>query len=935
MVEFSFVTQTVNEILDRWGLSHAVNSQTIADLVASGSAYWEQGLPDGSRLALIRLFSPVVRREEVFLGNILLNDFLSKTLIRAVEEGGLGRMQLLANDLESYYYLYHGQAGLENVVESFRQDVLARLPDLYFGDEDPDRGIYGSVGQMLTFQLANREPFPVFTVPKALLPTLLKKANSHVRSLDAASLDIQRTIATVSFFYARGTRKVYKFDKKKGAYFQRSVSEMQSDFAFLIGAAEDGLLPYNELREAFVLGEGEELTEQIYRDRKKSGAIDKNKFMAAIDIFLSNIEARITEEGVHAVLASLHGKALCVELRDVVECLLSGVQIGFLGFGAKTTEGLPCRFCGASNAVVREKTIIAGTGMTKFFNQAPKQPHPKNPGRESLCIRCGISSYLETKLLGVMFSADMPVPRQYNIVFHYGRHDETATQDLAHLIDDILELIRSFRQQVESQRAKGETTFFSLEYVQKELSRRTEERRVQESTDQEEILSAEEALAALIADEATVPGVEILGYMRPEVETQVYALGMGDYRLLVFILPQFEPLVRRRDGRLEVDWDFIPKRFSRSRLAAFTLLALLRKLCGCDGPYYFQSVPILVPGGFDTNTFYVQGKAENADKAIRRYSAVVNFARRVINAGRVRERGGSPIAEWILLAEQLEEDALCTFSDVLRRTPMRRRDFSKENRDKFEYRPLAKYETIDEMGVIDGTEYLRLIEHLKQQDAIDCNTPGPRRWVMPRQVDTAKLDEFCGLLFRTLDRLGGDLLPLFLSDRPTSFEKYPRLLLGHIRYYNDVEAGFEEWKTKVLRDAYRREEEFPELLSLKKWLLDYRDLFENRKDNLNHLKRSLFARVYEYLYPRRLLTGAYAEINRGNPEALEEAAIRAKFRQVVQPHIEKLSKVYGKGERLQTIVTEAEEFLIVNRQRYRWKLREMEVETTPEEAEKA
>jgi len=206
---------------------------------------------------------------------------------------------------------------------------------------------------------------------------------------------------------------------------------------------------------------------------------------------------------------------------------------------------------------------------------------------------------------------------------------------------------------------------------------------------------------------------------------------------------------------------------------------------------------------------------------------------------------------------------------------------------------------------------------------------------MPRQVNTAELDEFCRLLFRTLDRLGGDLLPLFLSERPTAFEKYPRLLLGHIRYYDDVEAGFEEWKSKVLRDAneYRKEEEFPELLALKKWLLDHRHLFEGRKDNLNHLKRSLYARAYEYLYPRRLLTGTYAEVNRGNPDALEEDAIRANFRQTVQPQIAKLAEVYGSGARLETIVAEAEEFLIANRGRYRWKLREKEAIEAPETME--
>ncbi len=53
---------------------------------------------------------------------------------------------------------------------------------------------------------------------------------------------------------------------------------------------------------------------------------------------------------------------------------------------------------------------------------------------------------------------------------------------------------------------------------------------------------------------------------------------------------------------------------------------------------------------------------------------------------------------------------------------------------------------------------------------------------------------------------------------------------------------------------------------------------------------------------------------------------------MVQPHIAKLAEVYGEGEKLKTIVAEAEEFLIANRQRYRWKLREMEATQVPEEA---
>jgi len=140
-------------------------------------------------------------------------------------------------------------------------------------------------------------------------------------------------------------------------------------------------------------------------------------------------------------------------------------------------------------------------------------------------------------------------------------------------------------------------------------------------------------------------------------------------------------------------------------LAAFTLLALLRKLCGCDGPYYFQSVPTLALGGFDSNTFYVQGKAENADEMLRRYSAIVNFARRVVKW----RQGHSLLADWILLAERLEEDPLGIFSDVLRDSPLRGGDDLWETR----YRRLSN-KFVKGMGVVDGVEYLKLMEQLRQ-----------------------------------------------------------------------------------------------------------------------------------------------------------------------------------------------------------------------------
>lgn len=679
MAVLSFVTQTANGTLDRWGLSHAIHAQTIADLVANGSAYWEQALPEGSHLALIRLFSPVVRREEVFLGNVLLNDFLSKALIRAVEEGGLGRMQLLANDLESYYYLYHGQSTLERIVEQFRQEVLDSLPELYFGDEDPARGIHGDVARMLTFYKSNIEPFPAFAVPRELLPALLERVNQGLlRLVEDANTNINVILAILSFFYAQ------------------NGAEMQSPYALLQRCMNEGLLPAKEMKATFAMGPEEDFDKTLFNERKNSGVIGRQQLRAAIEQFVHNVQGEIGAGQAEMMAANLASKTPALALEQMASVLCKGAQMGYLSLmdSSQRPEGedrLPCRLCGADAAIVVEKNITGGFSAGRFYNQSPKL----RPFEEALCGRCGISGYLMTKLLGMHIARpqpkakDYPVPKQYNLVFHYGRHDDQGAQRLQRVIDELFDLIAGFQQ-----RARDERRFFSVEYIREEIARRTQER----GEDEAEISDAEEALAALLADEAVAPGLETLGEMRRDVQAQVLPLGVGDYRLLAFILPQLQP---GRDEAL----DFVQKRFSKSRLAAFTLLALLRKLCGCDGPYYFQSVPTLAPGGFDPNTFYVQGRAWNADEVLRRYSAIVNFARRVVKW----RQGHSLLADWILLAERLEEDPLGMFSDVLRDSPLRGGDDLREAR----YRRLSN-EFVKGMGVVDGTEYLKLIEALKQ-----------------------------------------------------------------------------------------------------------------------------------------------------------------------------------------------------------------------------
>jgi hypothetical protein len=100
MANFNFVSQATDYMISQWGMIGTVGDDIIASLVVNGFAYWRHNLSNGSHLALIRLFSLVVRREEVFSGNVLLNNFLSKVFIRAVEQKGLGNKAILAGDLD-------------------------------------------------------------------------------------------------------------------------------------------------------------------------------------------------------------------------------------------------------------------------------------------------------------------------------------------------------------------------------------------------------------------------------------------------------------------------------------------------------------------------------------------------------------------------------------------------------------------------------------------------------------------------------------------------------------------------------------------------------------------------------------------------------------------------------------------------------------------
>jgi hypothetical protein len=898
---FAFLEAAVDEVLRRWNLAAQVAGQDLAARIKDGVSYYERGLPDGTHLAIVRLFAPIARREEVFLGSVLLNDYLSKAVIRAVEQHALGSIELLANDLESYYFLYHRLAPLELLAAHVQDEVMEHLKDLYFGDEDPGRGIYGAWQRMSSFTRSQYEPFPVYAVPAFLARNLelaIRRQLETLLSDDALREHLGTITASLAFFYGQKNRV---------------TSDTQSSPLFFFRLIEQyHLLTRKQVGDAFGLKEDELSKERIRAallalERNNGHDITTEVAAGLRSLFgglLATFGKDIDQGGETWLLGFIRADHKLIEVSQGVffGAMTAQVTLGYLALseGPTTRATIGCRLCGKGVPIVLQKYVVSGLGAFRF--------HTKNPqlGKEArvLCIKCALAAYLQMRVLGaeeVRVGGNLrQVPQRYTLAFHYGPHDDQDAKQFAYKIDEIFKLIAVLGQQT-----RKEDYPFSVDSVRKLVALRAASRAAAGVQ-----LSMAQFWKDVGADDVAQSGIDVLGNI--SAQARVLPLGTGHFRLLAFVFPQLQ----RRGSKNE---DVVRERFSQSRLAAYTMLALLRKLCGCDGPYYFQSVPQLRPGEFDPHSFYVRGQRIGVDRVLRHYGAIINFARRI-----AKPRKRSRSVDWILLAERIEAAPFEMCAEILRRTPMRSRDFRPGVPDTFDYEPLAGPDTIDGTGVTDGRAYLTLLDQIRRTIAYAHTGSTKRGETMARRVDTQPLAEFCLVLFRALDDIGGvgiDFLPLFLDASPNAYERYSRLLLSSIRIHDDVEAGYEEWSTKILRTAQeqRRKEQFPSLLSVRRWLVEHRELFEQRRDNLTHLKRSLLCLVYEYLYPRRRLVIKYTEASRGNKPAMEEEAIRERFESVVADERAKLAEVYGEGEQLQTILADALLFLILNRRALRWK----------------
>ena len=881
IIQSESITQAASEALAIIGIEDDSKAEMLAQLITGGVSQWQETLPNSDTLTLLRLYSPVVDREEVFLGCILFNDFLNKVVVDTAKTLG-GQVAPVIQDLENGFVLLRSQQ-FDTVAfaKEFRQTVEKRLPDLLLGHENLEQGIHGDVNQMLTFYKSNIEPFPVFILPREQLPRLLKVVANWLRTL--AGSDGPKKLADAGHIPLEVAERwrINVILSLLTFFFAKDGREMQSFYHFLSEAIADGRLPATEVKRAFGMTTTDEFEKTKFEAAKKNGVgVDFDSLEIAIVHWLQKVEVELNSGTVDAIATNLNQKMFSSNTGVLTDLILSGTQLGSVLFDHSQTSPSTspvCRFCGASTAEIPEKNILGGPKTGGRFNQSVRKAN------ERFCLRCAIASYLENRRLGMLFDdGGFPIPKLYNIIFHYGRYQDWEIRAIQRQIDYIFH--------GKERNIPTPKLLEDLVEIRDQVYAETHTSEVPDHYD--------DPWAALDAAEPVARVSQTVAEAcQRNIQADVLTLGAGSEKLLVFVLPQLRP--GSKDGL-----DFAQRRFSQSRLATFTLLAFLQQLTSGRGPWYFQSLPRLDPRRMQADHFYIHNRPEPVERNLQRYSRIVDFAQRVV---KYRD-GHSQLADQIMLADRLRADPLGVFSEILRDSPIRGGDDFD-----IQYKRLSNdWETTKGLGVVNLDEYQEIYQNLHQ------TTKGED--TMPKNIDVEKLDAFCDHLFRALDH--ADLFPIRLGEAAHAFEKYPRLLVGSLGRYEKVEIGFSEWNTKASRgvNQQKRESVYPYFHTLRNWLVvsENRKFFEteaHRKDTLNHLKRSLYGRVYAWLYPRRRLTVAYAQAHVGNQAQFEPETIERDFKITIQSTQQELGDVVSN-----TVIKDAREFLIAKRSYYRsWK----------------
>ncbi len=424
----SFFREALSEFLSR-DCPVSCTENAILQAIVAKVHYAEWGTGK-NRLVLIRLSRPVQMRDEVFLGNLLLNSFLGRTAAVGLENAaGPGRCLNLASDIESYFYLVRTDKSLDELAAAAKEAWLASLPSLYFDMPDQKRGLFGSlVNRLNSYRASFIQPFPLMVVPKAWARRMEMEVRRYLmKAIQAEWPDsVANILANIAFFY--GT----------------DGYEVQSPVEFLVRlVTRHSILNGPDLARAVNLPDG--------YDFSGSGAKDLIAKLIKENAFYADEMGRMLTELLQAFGKSIDsgsldwlmpyhtrkGTMLDLPPEEVLDEVLRDTVIGGRVCSASSLSSSHlCRMCGIREARLEGATIISNDSFTRFHNQ---EIHGKD-GR--LCITCALCAYLHIGLTGTATPVKGPVPKRENVVFFYS---DLSLKELLDLKDRIAEEIERWQ----------------------------------------------------------------------------------------------------------------------------------------------------------------------------------------------------------------------------------------------------------------------------------------------------------------------------------------------------------------------------------------------------------------------------------------------------------------------------------------------------------
>jgi len=662
-------TEIIQKEVEHFTKQHGLSDipvNEIAQKVLDNIVYWEMPVADGKKLILFRFFSPVIMRDEVFLGSVLLNSFISKQILFAVQENNLGTIATIANDLENYFYLWITDESIGLLKDIYVCQVEKNLPDLFFGEHDESKGIYGTFKNLMGFESNNYGSFPADPIPQAHCPLLWKAGLQTLKNMSNVSdVDFQKNIDAVIASMA--------------FYLSKDGTESQSQYKLLARTVTQyDIVNPAEVMQAFNFeDEGQcadekKLTENIKNNLKQSK--NSNSVLYSTDKLRSLILKILTEYDHKAetdpenwMMKFNRDKLLKFSSNELATTILENAQLGFFYFDALPKETLiNCRCCGRGGAILKDRQIIMGENVSRFHNQSVR--FKQNKGTDKICIVCSLQSYLATKLLSSIQVGAIAVPQLQNIVFHYGRHSDDEVKAIAKTLKQtymsirdrkslkkdiwrVQERIEELNKKINDVKSEKKKNEYKGDLLMQEKQREQLENQIKENFDGFDLPFEYNPDVDPISDILYNTQLDV-----EAAENYVFGLGIGGYRLIAFILPEI------RHINLKKSHDFAQKRFNNSKVSVLTLLSFLRKVCGCNGPYYFLTLPTLTEDAFSFNHFYVRNERFDTDYVLNYYELLTGIAKQVIKPN----KGEIPIVKWMLLAERLNEDPMVTFSKIMR-----------------------------------------------------------------------------------------------------------------------------------------------------------------------------------------------------------------------------------------------------------------------------